>query len=112
MVTKQQFVSEGKIWPISPDHGEVGCTLNRFSDDGDALWFKAPNGKTYGLNSFASVEDGFADITPIWLIDEAANAELQQLFSGQKLKEPRRISIGDLMKKAKEVCQISSKYRG
>ena len=103
-VTKDQFLAAGKVWPLTVDHGDVGCTPNPRDRRGDAFWFRAPNGTRFGLNSYASEEQGFADLTPIWAEDAKMNAEVEAAFPGQKLPVPNRLSIGDLADAAQLIC--------
>lgn len=103
-VTREAFLAAGKVWPVAVESGEVGCTPNKIDRDADAIWFRGPNTVTYGLNSYASVQNGYADLKTIWLEDEKANAEVEAAFPGQKLVEPRRLSIGDLAESAREIC--------
>jgi hypothetical protein len=68
------------------------------------VWFKAPDGTRYGLNSYASAEKGFADLIPIWAEDEKMNAKLEAAFPGQALPTRNRLSIGDLTERAISIC--------
>ncbi|NBB65871.1 hypothetical protein GVN18_42160 [Pseudomonas sp. ODNR1LW] len=104
VVTREGFIAAGKVWPVTVENGEVGCTPNKIHRDADALWFRGPDNVVYGLNSYASVQNGYADLEPIWLEDEKANAEVEAAFPGQKLAEPRRLAIGDLAERAREIC--------
>lgn len=104
IVTEAEFVAAGKLWPLTIAAGEVGCTPNSEDRRGDAVWFKAPDGTQYGLNSYASAEKGFADLIPIWAEDEKMNAKLAAAFPGQALPTRNRLSIGDLAERAFTMC--------
>lgn len=103
-VSEEAFKAEGKVWPLTVASGEVGCTPNQTDRSGDAIWFKASTGTRYGLNSFAKVELGFSDLTPIWREDERANAEIAAAFPGETLPMTNRLSIGDLAASAQQTC--------
>lgn len=107
-VTRDDFTAAGKVWPLSVPNGEVGCSPNKRDRNADAIWFKAPDGVVYALNSFASDEKGYADLDPIWLEDAKANAELAAAFPGETLPSPNRLSIADLMERAREICYSAS----
>ncbi|HTU15936.1 MAG TPA: DUF2511 domain-containing protein [Solirubrobacterales bacterium] len=73
----------GKKWPLTVDHGTLGC-------DGMGVLFEAPDGTTYGLNGTAQTM-GYPGIDPIWKPDPL----------GYGLK----INIGALMDRGLELCQ-------
>lgn len=96
-VSRTEFEVAGLVWPVSVERGEVGCT-------GLAAWFRAADGKTYGLNGFASTERGYADLEPIWLEDSAANTAWRE-NTGTEPTYPTRRSIGDLLDRANRECR-------
>ena len=103
-VSREAFLAQGKIWPLSVQSGQVGCVKNAQDPRAEARWFRAPDGKLYGLNGFATPEAGYEDITPIWLEDEAQNRQLQQAFPDQTVTIRNRLYIGDLMDEAAKGC--------
>lgn len=96
LVSSESFLAEGLRWPLSVEGGVVGCT-------GPAAWFQAPDGTVYGVNGFATQEQGYADITSIWLEDEGANAAWERA-TGSRPRHPTRINIGDLLNRANAQC--------
>lgn len=95
-VSRTEFEGAGLVWPVSVERGEVGCTDL-------AAWFRTANGRTYGLNGFASTERGYADLEPIWLEDGVANAAWRE-NTGTEPTYPTRLSIGDLLDRANGFC--------
>jgi hypothetical protein len=96
LVTRERFEAAGLRWPLAVDGGIVGCT-------GVDAWFQAPDGTVYGVNGFATEEQGYADITLIWLEDEGANAAWERA-TGSRPRHPTRINIGDLLNRANAQC--------
>jgi hypothetical protein len=96
-VSRAEFERAGSVWPLSVERGEIGCS-------GLAAWFRAPDGTVYGLNGFATGERGYADVTPIWLEDAAANTEWRA-NTGVDPRYPTRLSIGDLLDRANALCE-------
>lgn len=103
-VSREAFLAQGKVWPLSVQSGQVGCVKNADDPRAEARWFRAPDGKLYGLNGFATPETGYSDITPIWLEDEAQNRQLQEAFPDQEVTIRNRLNIGDLMDEAAKGC--------
>jgi hypothetical protein len=94
-VSKANFESVGKRWPLSMDRGRVGCT-------GQERWFEAENGIRYGLNGTADASGKYARVEPIWLPDEKPNGELKAAgATGPWLK----VNIGDLIEEAGHFCR-------
>lgn len=100
-VSRAEFLAKGKVWPLSVESGQVGCSTE---PRGEARWFRAPDGKLYSLNGFATPEAGYADLTPIWLDDRARLRQLQEAFPDQPVTMPVRLSIGDLSDEAAKAC--------
>lgn len=100
-VSRAEFEAAGKPWPLTVDTGRVGCkSLDLKAEE---RWFEA-GGVKYGLNSFATVDKGYADITPIWRENVELTREVEAMFPGQKLKSVNRISIGGLSDVASTAC--------
>jgi len=69
-----------------------------------AYWFKTDDGTKYGLNGLASEEAGFAEIEPIWALNEKLMAEFRRFDETGDEVPVLRISIGDLISEAEKVC--------
>lgn len=76
-VTAEQF---GHSWPLTVDHGHVGCALNAAGDP--VLSFTAPDGTVYALNPLEEDRD---------------NEDIGELATG---------SIGPLRTLAFAVCDV------
>jgi hypothetical protein len=103
-VSQETFLEQGKVWPLSVQSGQVGCVKNAQDPRAEARWFRAPDGKLYGLNGFATSDAGYEDITPIWLEDIVRNRQLQEAFPDQTVTIRNRLSLGDLMEEAAKGC--------
>ncbi len=90
--SRADFASRGLIWPLTVDRGWLGCT-------GDAVWFRAGDGTTYGVNGAAS---GYSKIDPIWAEDSRMMGELRA--AGAKNGPMLRINIGDLIQEGRKLC--------
>jgi hypothetical protein len=93
-VTRAGFEKAGLQWPLTVDHGTMGCT-------GNAAWFESGSTR-YGLNGFASEANGYADIKPIWAEDKEMIRELKAAGAGGETVI--RINIGDMIKEALKQC--------
>lgn len=100
-VSRAKFEATGKQWPLTVDAGRVGC--KSLDLDAEERWVEA-GGVKYGLNSFATTNKGYADITPIWRENVRLTKEVEAMFRGQKLKSVNRISIGGLSDLASTAC--------
>jgi hypothetical protein len=94
-VSKAEFEQAGLRWPLTVDHGRVGC-------DGMAAWFKTDDDTKYGLNGFASEANGYSAIEPIWAVDQKTMAEFRA--AGLKDGPTLRINIGDMIQEALKFC--------
>lgn len=103
-VSRDSFAAEGKVWPLSVEKGQVGCVRNPENPEAEARWFRAPDGRLYGLNGFATEEAGYSDLTPIWLQDETRLAQLREAFPDQPVTFPVLVSIADLAEEAGKGC--------
>ncbi len=103
-VTRDGFIADGKVWPLSVNSGKVGCTPNPRDPDAEARWFIGPDGTKYGLNGFATVADGYADLTPIWLPDDVINQQVREAFPDEPVRVVTRLSIGGLSDLAATTC--------
>lgn len=79
-VTAEQF---GHSWPLTVDHGQVGCDLNAAGDP--VLTFTDPDGTVYALNA---------------LEENAGNADIGDIATG---------SVGPLRTFAFIVCDASAR---
>ncbi len=79
-VTAEQF---GHSWPLTVDHGQVGCDLNAAGDP--VLTFTDPDGTVYALNA---------------LEENAGNADIGDIATG---------SVGPLRTFAFTVCDASAR---
>jgi hypothetical protein len=98
-VTRAEFESSGRTWPLGVTEGHIGCT-------GNERWFEH-EGTRYALNGFANGnKKAYRPIEPLWLIDSklmaAINASLKpgEIDSGS----PIRINLSDLIMAAGEEC--------
>jgi hypothetical protein len=94
-VNKAEFEQAGLKWPLTVDHGRVGC-------DAMALWFTTGDGVKYGLNGVANGMEGYADIEPIWAENEKLMGEIRA--AGMPDGPIIRVNIGDLIDEASKVC--------
>lgn len=60
-VDRATFEENGHQWPLTVDEGTV-------HQNGDAIYFEDPDGKTYALNGPAA--ENHDPLDPIWLEDE------------------------------------------
>lgn len=95
-VSKTEFEQAGLRWPLTVDHGRIGC-------DGMAAWFKTDDGAKYGLNGMANEAQGYSEIEPIWAEDEKLMAEFKAAGAGEEVPVVR-ISIGDMIDEALKLC--------
>jgi Protein of unknown function (DUF2511). len=79
-VTAEQF---GHSWPLTVDHGQIGCTLNAADDP--VLTFTTPDGTVYALNALEENRD---------------NEDIRELATG---------SIGPLRTFAFAVCDVGTR---
>ena len=94
-VTKEDFESQGLLWPLTRDHARLGC-------DQMARWVEV-DGTRYGLNGLASEERGYAELEEIWAVDEKMMAELAE--AGATDAPVLRINIGDMNSEAAAFCE-------
>jgi hypothetical protein len=81
-------------WPLTVNEGVLGCA-------GMVRWIEI-GGARYGLNGFATVEQGYRKIEPIWAADQAMGAQLKA--AGVPNDPPMRVSIGDMIEEAGRLC--------
>jgi hypothetical protein len=82
-VSKSQFESDGKKWPLTVDSGTLAC------EPGSRITFTS-DGTTYAVNGLAKGDKKWADIDPIWADDG----------SGLGLK----VNISDLNEAGQALC--------
>jgi len=82
-VSRAQFRSDGKKWPLTVDSGTLSC------ESGSRITFTS-GGTTYAVNGLAKGDHRWADIDPIWADDG----------SGLGLK----VDIGDLIGAGQALC--------
>jgi hypothetical protein len=82
-VSRAQFQSDGKKWPLTVDSGTLTC------ESGSRITFSSGD-TTYAVNGLAKGDHKWADIDPIWADDG----------SGLGLK----VDIGDLISAGQALC--------
>jgi hypothetical protein len=82
-VSRSQFESDGKKWPLTVDSGTLTC------ESGSRITFTS-GGTTYAVNGLAKGDHKWADIDPIWADDG----------SGPDLK----VDISDLIEAGQALC--------
>ena len=82
-VSRTDFEEQGQKWPLAVDEGHVVT-------DGDAIYFRGPDGATYALNGPA--QDDHDPVEPIHLEDE----EIADALEGSDAEVPR-VSLAPLI---------------
>jgi hypothetical protein len=82
-VSRAQFESDGKRWPLTVDRGTLDC------ESGSRITFTSGD-TTYAVNGLAKGDHKWTEIDPIWADDG----------SGLDLK----VDIGDLIEAGQALC--------
>lgn len=93
-VSRVSFAAGGLSWPLNVESGRLGCR-------GKAVWFKAPDGRSYAVNGMAAGR-GYERIDPILAVDEGTLRILEKAGADTSFKP--RLDPRDLIAEGLNLC--------